>query len=44
MAITLGFDTAAAAVAMAFALAIRWLMTSGAPPDGFFAATLERVS
>ena len=44
MAITLGFDTAAAAVAMAFALAIRWLMTSGAPPDGFFAAIVATAT
>jgi FlaA1/EpsC-like NDP-sugar epimerase len=36
MAITLGFDTAAAAVAMAVALVTRWLMTGGAPPDSFF--------
>ena len=38
MAITLGFDTAAAALAMAVALISRWLMTEGAPPDEFFAA------
>jgi len=36
MAITLGFDTAAAAVSMAIALVTRWLMTGGAPPDSFF--------
>lgn len=44
MAITLGFDTAAAAVAMAFALALRWLMTSGAPPDGFFSAIVATAT
>ncbi|WP_018148955.1 nucleoside-diphosphate sugar epimerase/dehydratase [Henriciella marina] len=38
MAITLGFDTAAAALAMAAALISRWLMTEGAPPEGYFAA------
>ncbi|MEQ9317068.1 MAG: nucleoside-diphosphate sugar epimerase/dehydratase [Henriciella sp.] len=35
MAITLGFDTGAAAFAMAVAVSSRWLSTGGAPPDAW---------
>lgn len=38
MAITLGFDTAAAGLAMVFGLTVRWLMTDGAPLDAFYTA------
>ena len=35
MAMTLAFDTIAAAVAMAVAISSRWLSTGGAPPDAW---------
>ena len=35
MALTLGFDTLAAALAMAIAVSSRWLATNGAPPDAW---------
>jgi O-antigen biosynthesis protein WbqV len=44
MAITLGFDTAAAAVAMVVALVVRWSMTQGAPAEGFFSAIVATAT
>ncbi|WP_084399331.1 polysaccharide biosynthesis protein [Henriciella aquimarina] len=35
MALTLGFDTLAAAAAMAIAVGSRWIATDGAPPDAW---------
>ena len=44
MAITLGFDTAAAAVSMTIALIVRWSMTQGAPAEGFFSAIVATAT
>ena len=40
MAMTLGFDTGAAAVAMAIAISSRWLSTGGAPPEAWQAGAV----
>lgn len=44
MAITLGFDTGAAAFAMAVAVSTRWLSTGGAPPEAIQSGVMATVT
>ncbi len=44
MGLTLGFDTVAAAIAMAFAITVRWLATGGAPPDAIQAGAMATMT
>ena len=44
MAITLGFDTLAAALSMAIAISSRWIATNGAPPDAWKSGAVATVT
>lgn len=44
MALTLGFDTIAAAVAMAIAVTARWVLSGGAPPDALQSGAMATVT
>ena len=44
MALTLGFDTLAAAVAMAIAVSSRWIATNGAPPDAWQSGAMATLT